>query len=199
MVLNRWAFKVPQRTRPAPSCCPMTCATAAVPNRHLRCAEALKTESGACAPELRGLFSWRAEAPSTDTLGSSAPQLAVPKGARGCAVGYQQTQHLLPYQRSKAVSPGKLISSAYFGLKNSVLHRLLWSLEPVLKDSPRCTMWRHMSSQQSPAFAFHLLWLNMFVANWLCIPPGEYSVKTKILNWNQNKTDKANMFESWEF
>lgn len=161
---------------------------------YLRCAEAMKTESGACAGELRGVFSCRAEAPSTGTLRSSAPQSAAPKGTRACARTLAETT-----SSPKPVSPGKLISSAYFGLKNSVLHRLLRSLEPVLKDNPRCTMWRHMGSQQSPAFAFHLLWLNMFVTNWLCIPPGEYSIKTKILNWNQNKSDKANLFENWEY
>lgn len=63
----------------------MTCAAAAIPDKHLRHAEALKTDSGACAAELRGAFSLRAEAPSTDTLRSRAPQLAVPKGARGYA------------------------------------------------------------------------------------------------------------------
>lgn len=136
----------------------------------------MKTESGACAGGLRGVFSWRAETPSTDTLRCSAPQPAVPKGARSCAGTPAETT-----SSPKPVCPGKLISSAYFGLKNSVLHRLLWSLEPVLKDNPRCTMWRYMGSQQSPAFAFHLLWLSMFVTNWLCIPPGEYCIKTKIL------------------
>lgn len=91
----------------------------------------------------------RAAAASIDTLRSSAPQLAAPNGARA-VLGHQQRQHLLPDQGSqgrKSVSPGRLISSAYFGLKNSVLNRLLWSLEPVLKDKPRCTMWRLMSSQ----------------------------------------------------